>query len=130
LFACGRYAHNILVGDSRQLMLNASTSVKLSDFGAAFYYGSPPEMRARAAALQAMEMRAYGLLLEELIEHTGMNTSGDHGGGSADTTVLTATMEMRATVRDLAARALLPVMAQRPTFAQALQQLGDVCATP
>eukprot|EP01047_Picozoa_sp_COSAG01_P115060 COSAG01_NODE_43708_length_427_cov_0.685976_1_plen_106_part_01 len=61
------------------------------------------------------------VLLEELIEHADIHTSGDHGGGSADTTVLPATTTMRATVRGLAARALLPVMAQRPTFVQALQ---------
>lgn len=54
--------------------LSVKLSVKLSGFGAAFYYGpahthSDPIAAERAAAYERMEQRAFGLLLEELLEH-------------------------------------------------------------
>jgi hypothetical protein len=52
------YAHNILHGgDGRAL---------LGDFGAASFYAA--DQRELNAALQRVEVRAYGCLLEELIE--------------------------------------------------------------
>jgi serine/threonine protein kinase len=57
------YAHNILVNPQ-------TGEAKLADFGAAFYYGGPSA--PHAADYEAMELRAYGLLLLELIDrHDG-----------------------------------------------------------
>ena len=51
------YAHNTLV--------NPDADVLFSDFGAASNYASLPE--AQAAALQGVEVRAFGCLLEDLL---------------------------------------------------------------
>ena len=59
------YAHNILVAGSGE--------AKLSDFGAAFYYGRE---HPHAAVYERMEARAFGFLLQELIER--------HDGSDAD----------------------------------------------
>lgn len=60
------YAHNILVDP-------ASGDAKLSDFGAAFFYGRD---NAHAAAYERMEARAYGFLLQELLERHDGSDSG------------------------------------------------------
>eukprot|EP00962_Isochrysis_galbana_P051686 scaffold23150_cov124-Isochrysis_galbana.AAC.2 len=75
-----RYAHNILVDPS-------TGRAKLGDFGAAFYYGLGPHARAyyswqidltpsaapHARVYEAIEARAYGILLHELLmRHDGM----------------------------------------------------------
>ena len=55
------YAHNVLVVDSGE--------AKLSDFGAAFYYGRE---HPHAAVYERMEARALGFLLQELLaRHDG-----------------------------------------------------------
>jgi serine/threonine protein kinase len=53
------YGHNILH--------NHQGHALLGDFGAASFYG-PPE-QPRALALQRIEVRAFGCLLQELLEH-------------------------------------------------------------
>jgi hypothetical protein len=52
------YAHNILH--------NGKGDCLLGDFGAASFF--PPQDQARAVALQRLEVRAFGCLLEELLE--------------------------------------------------------------
>ena len=52
------YAHNILH--------NGEGDCLLGDFGAASFF--PPQERSRALALQRLEVRAFGCLLEELLE--------------------------------------------------------------
>ena len=65
------YAHNILVSDDRDgTDGNNSVVVKLSDFGAAFYYGSSgagSNLARYAAAFEGMDARAFALLLTELL---------------------------------------------------------------
>ena len=53
------YAHNILWRNDGECLLG--------DFGAASFY--PPEANADEQALQRIEVRAFGLLLGELLEH-------------------------------------------------------------
>ena len=90
------YAHNILV-DSR------TGDAKLADFGAAFYYGPDAP---HAAAYQAMEGRAYGFLLEELLVRHDGRAEGQ-----------------LAIVRSLAAACTAERRADRPKFAAAVIQL-------
>ncbi|CAF1166340.1 unnamed protein product [Adineta steineri] len=56
------YAHNILVGPNKAL---------LSDFGASTLYGK--DYSDDAAAIERLEVRAFGYLLEELLEHIDPN---------------------------------------------------------
>lgn len=63
------YAHNIL-HDGRARVL-------LGDFGAASFYSTDnPE---RSAALERLEVRAFGCLLDELIERLEASACSDHG---------------------------------------------------
>jgi len=89
------YAHNILrspEGDGR-----------LGDFGAAWMTGALDESQARA--FQALEMRAFGCLLEELLER--------------------CTDAAPASVGAFKDRCLQPVPAARPSFAEALALLQE-----
>jgi hypothetical protein len=78
------YAHNTLVDLS-------TGRAKLSDFGAAFYFGAASHGRAyddgvslptpaalpHARAYEAIEARAYGILLQELLQrHNGTGDAG------------------------------------------------------
>jgi len=92
------YAHNILWHpDSGQALL--------SDFGAGTLL--PTDDAAQAHALLALEVRAFGYLLEELVERMDAGAAA-HG--------------MAAAVRDC----LNPVPAQRPTMADVAQQLARI----
>jgi len=63
------YAHNIL-HDGRARVL-------LGDFGAASFYSTDnPE---RSVALERLEVRAFGCLLDELIERLEASARSDHG---------------------------------------------------
>ena len=100
------YAHNLLWnGDAQQ------PQCVLSDFGAASFYAPAS---AAAAALQRLEVRAYGCLLEELIERAAVDHSVP-----ADTTRLTALT----TLRDAC---LQPQVLARPTFAEVAVVLAQV----
>ena len=69
--------------------MGGSALAKLSDFGAAFYYG--PSGSAEALAYERMEVRAFGLLLDELLQrHDGVDTRGLHAVRAA-TAAATAT---------------------------------------
>jgi serine/threonine protein kinase len=57
------YGHNILLQDSDE-----SFRVKLSDFGAAFFYDTAAPY---AELVQRIEMRAFGVLVEELYKLSG-----------------------------------------------------------
>ncbi|MBK6651050.1 MAG: protein kinase [Betaproteobacteria bacterium] len=96
------YAHNILwnpaVGDA-----------VLSDFGAATLL--PTGDAALCRQLQALEVRAFGCLLEELSAHTaGEATDADTG----------------AQVQTLAQACLSPVPAERPAMVDLLERLGEL----
>ena len=66
-------ATEALVGDDEGAIVDngSSAMAKLSDFGAAFYYGAlPSEQRVH---FERMEQRAFGFLLEELLaRHDGV----------------------------------------------------------
>jgi hypothetical protein len=70
------YAHNILYDGAGRALLG--------DFGAASFHAA--EDRDTGAALERLEVRAYGCLLEELIERCdGLQAdSGAHAGAHAD----------------------------------------------
>ncbi len=100
------YAHNLLWnGDVQQ------PQCVLSDFGAASFY-DPASVAA--AALQRLEVRAYGCLLEELIERVAVDHSAP--ADAACLTTLTA-------LRDAC---LQPQVLARPTFAEVVAALAQV----
>ncbi len=94
------YAHNILhAGAGRAL---------LGDFGAASFYDPADELQA--AALQRLEVRAFGCLLEELLERC------------------TASPEASAimpAMRELQAACLSEESATRPLFAEIVERLKE-----
>ncbi|MFT3996050.1 MAG: leucine-rich repeat-containing protein kinase family protein [Asticcacaulis sp.] len=90
------YAHNILH--------NGHGRACLGDFGAASAYD--PTDRARGEALQRLEVRAFGCLLEELLGRG--EVSGDEG----------------ATLSGLAQACLNPRPAERPLFSEIEEVLG------
>jgi hypothetical protein len=94
------YAHNILWHTQR--------GGRLGDFGAAWMTGALDAAQARA--FQALEMRAFGCLLEELLER--------------------CTDAAPASVSTLKDRCLQPDAAARPTFAQALSLLQQASSSP
>ncbi|TGE17356.1 leucine-rich repeat-containing protein kinase family protein [Hymenobacter elongatus] len=89
------YAHNILV--------TAAGDCLLSDFGAASFFD--PEAPATAAALQRLEVRAFGCLLEELLEHCATAPAAF------------------ASLHELQQQCVQPVAAARPLFADIEQVL-------
>ncbi|MBC6605467.1 serine/threonine-protein kinase [Hymenobacter sp. BT188] len=96
------YAHNILTTEAGASLL--------SDFGAACFFD--PENVATAYALQRLEVRAFGCLLEELVERCQ---------GS-----LTLTNTILDTLEDLQQRCALPDAPTRPLFAEIRQTLADL----
>lgn len=106
------YAHNILYDDQG--------SALLGDFGAASFY--PPTIGPLATGLQQLEVRAFGCLLEELIER--------YDG-------FTGTVEELAALNRLKVRCLSEAPECRPLFEEIEQVLGDIvdscanqCPTP
>lgn len=72
------YAHNILV--------NRATDCLLGDFGAATLYSNVNT--TMAAALERLEIRAFGCLLEELLERLDVEDAGGHSNIVAQLHVL------------------------------------------
>jgi len=93
------YAHNILHGGRGEALIG--------DFGAASFVGA--DNRALAQALQQLEVRAFGCLLEELIEHCD-ERSGD----------------VIATLTDLKTACQAEQVATRPLFDEIEQMLAAV----
>jgi hypothetical protein len=93
------YAHNLLVDPSGQTLL--------SDFGAASFFDP---QSALAPALQRLEARAFGCLLEELLAHCA--SAGD------DSALLH--------LGELKRRCLLDAVHERPDFAQLNQALETI----
>jgi hypothetical protein len=93
------YAHNILT--------TAKGDALLGDFGAACFFAV--EESANAAALQRLEVRAFGCLLEELLERC---------------TEAEAAPAAMATLWDLQQRCTQPDVAGRPLFAEIRQALA------
>ncbi|UYZ59739.1 protein kinase [Hymenobacter latericus] len=96
------YAHNILVAAGGQCLLG--------DFGAACFFD--PSDEATARALQQVEARAFGCLLEELLQRC----------------VDDARPEVRQALGALQQRCVQPEVASRPLFAEIEQALGELQA--
>ena len=92
------YAHNILNTPTGEALLG--------DFGAACFFA--PDNSATASALQRLEVRAFGCLLEELLEHCP----------EAD-----EAPEASAALWDLQRRCVQPEVAARPLFSAVAQVL-------
>jgi hypothetical protein len=104
------HARGILHGDlyAHNILWHAQRGGRLGDFGAAWMTGALDATQTRA--FQALEMRAFGCLLEELLER--------------------CTDAVPASVTTLKDRCLQPDAAARPTFAQALSLLQQASSSP
>jgi serine/threonine protein kinase len=87
------YAHNILHGGAGRALLG--------DFGAASFYDTGD--RALAVALQRLEARAYGCLLEELLERCG---AVDEVDAQSPVAVQLAALKTRCLSEDIDSRPL------------------------
>ena len=97
------YAHNILVNNQGESILG--------DFGAASFYD--PADRVSGPALERLESRAYGCLLEDLLDRCVSNAKGN---------------EAMAQLRDLQQRCMAPIPDERPLFGAICQRLTAVAA--
>ncbi|WP_210519378.1 leucine-rich repeat-containing protein kinase family protein [Hymenobacter terricola] len=95
------YAHNILNTPTGEALLG--------DFGAACFFA--PDASATATALQQLEVRAFGCLLEELLTHCD----------EAETAPAAS-----AALWDLQRRCVQPNVAARPLFAEIEQVLTEM----
>ncbi len=105
------HARGILHGDlyAHNLMVDPRGQTLLSDFGAASFYDP---QGAQAPALQRLEARAFGCLLEELLAHCAV---ANHDPALRD-------------LGELKRRCLLDAVLERPDFAQLNQALEAICA--
>ena len=105
------YAHNILVNEQGESILG--------DFGAASFYNL--EDGVSGETLQRLESRAFGCLLEDLLDrHSSDNISGDISGKTE--TELNALEHLRQQQQ----RCLSPVPSERPLFGTICQHLTEV----
>ncbi len=120
------YAHNILVRPEFFLARDfaAIPDPKLGDFGASFFYDATPSSpeaaptptvtTATASGFEALEVRAFGCLVEELVSRVAL-VPGD------------AEAAVEALV-DVQRACCAPVPATRPTFARVATQLAALLA--
>jgi len=92
------YAHNVL--------MNAAGDCLLGDFGAASFY--PPNL---ARVMQQIEVRAFGILLEEMTSRTTWSATNDG---------------QRNRLSDLQSRCLAPDLSTRPLFDQLCDELNAI----
>ena len=117
------YAHNILVNDLGHALLG--------DFGAASRY-EPKQPQGRE--LEAIEVRAFGCLLEDLVE-LWKGGSEPNESSTVDLAPELEANSKRETVREILlklreirARCLHPVPQQRPSFAELNDSLKILCS--
>lgn len=98
------HARGILHGDlyAHNILSNVEGDALLGDFGAASFL--PADDNARAHALQRIEARAFGCLLEELLAHCAPRTRDEH-----------ATFAL---LSDLRARCMDAEVMARPAFGE------------
>ena len=104
------YAHNILHCDEGNALLG--------DFGAASFFA--PDERATAEALQRIEVRAFGCLLEELLLRCNAAPQGHFLRGAVD-----AEKALK-TLADLQATCVQETIHARPLFAEIGQILSGL----
>ena len=95
------YAHNILNTPAGEALVG--------DFGAACFF--TPDETATAASLQQLEVRAFGCLLEELLERCPESDEAPDAG---------------AALWDLQRRCVQPQVSARPLFAEIHRALGNL----
>ncbi|MEX8518828.1 MAG: leucine-rich repeat-containing protein kinase family protein [Leptothrix sp. (in: b-proteobacteria)] len=105
------HARGILHGDlyGHNILWNGLDQVRLGDFGAASFYR--PDGSASAQALQRIEVRTFGCLLEELLMHC--DTTAPHG-------------QTLPRLAALQARCLHTEVRARPDFAEIVQTLTEL----
>jgi hypothetical protein len=106
------HARGILHGDlyAHNLLVDPSAKTLLSDFGAASFFDP---LDRQAAALQKLEARAFGCLLEELLAHCAR---------ADDDPALVHLAELKR-------RCLLDAVHERPNFAQLNQAIEAIRGT-
>ena len=97
------YAHNILVSDSGESLLG--------DFGAASFYPTLPSI---AQSLEQLEVRAFGCLLEDLLNHCAIDDD------------LYSQTAVRESLYRLQQDCMNPVPSRRPLFATVCDVLTDL----
>lgn len=97
------YAHNILT--------NPEGKSLLGDFGAASFY--PADEPAIARSLEGVEVRAFGCLLEDLLDRCVLDDSPTQ-------------IELRDRIRLLQQDCMNPVPTKRPSFAEICDQLATL----
>ncbi|WP_027801841.1 leucine-rich repeat-containing protein kinase family protein [Paraburkholderia dilworthii] len=77
--ACHLHRRGVMHGDlyAHNILHDGEARVLLGDFGAASFYST--DNRERSVALERLEVRAYGCLLEELIDRCGRCDHYDSG---------------------------------------------------
>jgi hypothetical protein len=97
------YAHNILVNETGHSLLG--------DFGAASFYDSSATVIGQA--LERLEVRAFGCLLEDMLDRCTLEESSEHEAGVES-------------LRGLQQDCLRPVLSQRPRFTEICDRLTSV----
>ncbi len=111
------HAHGIVHGDlyAHNILVNEAGESFLGDFGAASFYD--PGNRSIAAALERLEVRAFGCLLEDLLDRCYCTESQTEN--QTDTIIL-------ASLRRLQQTCLQPVPALRPLFTAICEVLAGL----
>jgi hypothetical protein len=97
------YAHNILVDETGHSLLG--------DFGAASFYDKSDGVSGQA--LERLEVRAFGCLLEDMLDRCTLQESSKHSWGVES-------------LRCLQQECLKPVLSQRPRFTEIGERLTSV----
>jgi hypothetical protein len=110
------HARGILHGDlyAHNILWNGEGDCLLGDFGAASFL--PRDDAAQSRALQRIEVRAFGCLLEELIAYCQPDRGEGGAGGQDNPTV--------ALLTEIQLRCVQPEAAARPAFAEIVSALS------
>ena len=107
------YAHNTLVS-------NQSGEAKVGDFGAAYNY--EPLGPDAGRAIEAIEIRAFGCMAEELAERLeGANAQGETAGDAS----VEAVARLRPALDAIVRRCMIADVSARPTFEQVVAELDS-----